>query len=93
LDSFWLQTGLDDARRHLTIDDYRKHPEESPLFRFQKRFAAKDFVCVSRVGFNPGRTQALVDWFNSSDEEVETILLEKQNGKWVIINSVLDAAG
>lgn len=93
LDGFWRKTDVDDARRNLTLDDYRKHPEESPWARFEKRFSARDFVQVSRVGFNTTRTQALVSWYAGSDEEVLTIWLEKQNGKWIVKDSVLVAGG
>lgn len=93
LDGFWRKTDVDDARKNLTLDDYREHPGESPWARFLKRFSAHDFVQVSRVGFNPTRTQALVSWFAGSDDEVLAIWLEKQNGKWTIKDSVLVAGG
>jgi len=89
LDDFWTHIAFGNS----TLDDYRKHPEKAPSAKFRERFSGGDFVKVSRVGFNTGRTQALVFWYLSSNEESFTILLEKQEGKWIIKNSALESAG
>jgi hypothetical protein len=68
---------------------------EAGWTRFRERIHARGLTSVSRVGFNPGRTQALVfmnfSWA-SLGAEGYTILFERQDGKWTIKGQVMESA-
>jgi len=80
-----------------TLDDiFRvgKDPEAG-WTRFRERIHASGLTTVSRVGFNPDQTQALVfmDYaWASLGAEGFTILLEKHDGKWTIKGQVMESA-
>ena len=56
--------------------------------QFCKHYSVDALVSVSRVGFNPGRTQALVRVEEFSDGTI--YLLEKVRGRWVVKSHVAE---
>ena len=62
---------------------------------FKRRYPAGGFTFVSRVSFNPEKTQALVfieTSFGSTGMDGYTVFLRKQNGKWIEVGREEDVA-